>query len=148
MQAIIFSGLQASGKTTFYLQHFFHTHLRINLDQLRTRHRENLFLQCCLFTQLRFVVDNTNPTKAERQKYILLAREARYEVICYYFETAAQDAISRNKNRTGKQFVPERGIYATLHKFEKPSFDEGFDKIYTVRIRQSGEFEIEEWQQE
>lgn len=73
MQAIIFCGIQASGKSTFYQQHFFHTHVRISLDLLRTRYRENLFLDACLRTQQRFVVDNTNPTAVERAKYVALA---------------------------------------------------------------------------
>ena len=34
MQLIVFTGVQASGKTTFYLRHFLPTHLRLSLDQL------------------------------------------------------------------------------------------------------------------
>ena len=48
MQAVIFIGIQATGKTTFYVQHFLNTHLRISLDVLRTRHREARFLETCL----------------------------------------------------------------------------------------------------
>ena len=39
MQAVIFIGIQGSGKTTFYRDRFFNTHFRINLDMLKTRHR-------------------------------------------------------------------------------------------------------------
>ena len=42
MQLILFTGVQASGKSTFYQQYFYHTHLRINLDMLKTRHREKI----------------------------------------------------------------------------------------------------------
>src|SRR4051794_23667880 len=70
MEAVLFVGLQASGKSTFYRERFFTTHLRINLDMLRTRHREKRLLEVCLETQLRFVVDNTNPTRADRRRYI------------------------------------------------------------------------------
>ena len=45
MQLIIFIGIQASGKSTFYQQYFYHTHLRINLDMLKTRHREKLIFE-------------------------------------------------------------------------------------------------------
>lgn len=41
MQLIIFIGVQASGKSTFYQQQFYSTHLRLNLDMLKIRHREN-----------------------------------------------------------------------------------------------------------
>lgn len=84
MHAIIFCGIQASGKSTFYREHFFNTHMRISLDLLRTRNRENRFLELCLQTQLPFVVDNTNPTAAERARYIALAKAARYKVTCYF----------------------------------------------------------------
>ncbi len=36
VQAILFSGIQATGKSSFYRERFFHTHVRINLDMLRT----------------------------------------------------------------------------------------------------------------
>lgn len=45
MQLIIFTGVQASGKSSFYLLNLYHSHLRINLDMLKTRHRENMILK-------------------------------------------------------------------------------------------------------
>ena len=70
MEAVIFTGLQGSGKSSFYKERFFSTHVRISLDLLRTRHRENRLLALCLETQQRFVIDNTNPARADRAKYI------------------------------------------------------------------------------
>ncbi len=66
MEAVIFCGIQASGKTTFYLERFFRTHIRLNLDMLKTRHRERVMLDACLETGQRFVVDNTTPTAQDR----------------------------------------------------------------------------------
>ena len=40
MECVIFIGIQASGKTEFYKQNFFKTHVRISMDMLKTRHRE------------------------------------------------------------------------------------------------------------
>ena len=37
MQLIIFVGLQSSGKSTFYLDKFIDSHIRLNLDMLKTR---------------------------------------------------------------------------------------------------------------
>ncbi|MDB5261729.1 MAG: kinase [Adhaeribacter sp.] len=101
MQAIIFCGIQATGKTTFYVQNFLHSHVRISLDLLRTRHRENLFLEACLQTRQPFVVDNTNPTIAERAKYINLASLAGYEIIGYYFKSNVEEAVARNRESPG-----------------------------------------------
>jgi hypothetical protein len=32
VEAVIFAGIQATGKSTFYQQHFFKTHMRIRKD--------------------------------------------------------------------------------------------------------------------
>ena len=45
MQLIIFMGLQASGKSTFYREKFIDTHIRLNLDMLKTRHREQILVR-------------------------------------------------------------------------------------------------------
>ena len=48
MEAAIFVGIQASGKSSFYRKQFFDTHLRIYLDMLKTRHRERILLRACI----------------------------------------------------------------------------------------------------
>ncbi|MFT5618509.1 MAG: tRNA(His) 5'-end guanylyltransferase [Arenicella sp.] len=70
MQAIIFIGIQATGKSTFYVRNFLNSHVRISMDLLNTRNKENSWLETCFKSHQRFVVDNTNPTKEERAKYI------------------------------------------------------------------------------
>ena len=40
MEAIIFIGIQATGKSAFYQQRFADTHIRLNLDMLKTRRRK------------------------------------------------------------------------------------------------------------
>lgn len=66
MEAVVFVGIQTTGKSTFYHHQFGRTHMHINLDMLKTRHREQQFLSNCLETRQRFVVDNINPTPVER----------------------------------------------------------------------------------
>jgi predicted kinase len=97
MEAVIFIGIQAVGKSTFYKERFFGTHVRINLDMLRTRHRERLLLQACLDSGQPLVVDNTNILKSERAVYIGPARLAGFHVIGYYFQSRLQDALQRNR---------------------------------------------------
>jgi hypothetical protein len=48
MEAIIFCGIQATGKTGFYKERFLQTHVRISLDLLKTRYREDLLLDACI----------------------------------------------------------------------------------------------------
>src|SRR5438094_9732628 len=101
MEAVIFCGIQGSGKSTFYKEHFFKTHVRISLDLLKTRLRENMFLQTCFAVQQSFVIDNTNATKRERHKYIEKAKIYKFKVKGYYFHTNLADALARNGKRTG-----------------------------------------------
>ena len=144
MEAVIFIGVQGAGKSTFFRERFFDTHVRINLDMLRTRQREQLLLAACLAAKQPFVVDNTNPTPADRARYIGLAREAGFRVIAYHFEAPLQDALRRNNQRTGKQKVPAPAIAATSRKLQAPMMEEGYDAVYRVTIPAQGSFFVEE----
>ncbi len=110
METVIFCGIQATGKTTFFIEKFFKTHIRISLDQLNTRNKEQKFINTCLSTQQRYVIDNTNPTKEERANYISVAKANKFKVIGYYFQSKLSDAINRNSQRKGKDNIPEVGI--------------------------------------
>ena len=142
MQLIIFTGVQASGKSSFYLLNLHHSHLRINLDMLKTRHRENLIFEACLASKAKCVIDNTNPTKADRARYIERAKAAGFEVIAYYFETDLSSALKRNNQRKGKAYIPEIGVRATYKKIQIPHLSEGFSEIFQVKIIGHGEFSI------
>jgi predicted kinase len=148
MQAIIFIGIQASGKSTFYSHQFATTHLRINLDMLKTRHRESRLLETCLEISQPLVVDNTNPMQADRQRYIEPAKKHNFKVIGYYFESKILSAIDRNQHRPVNQQVPEKGIRGTHARLVIPKYDEGFDELYYVRLLPTGGFEITEWKNE
>jgi predicted kinase len=144
LEAVIFVGIQASGKSTFYGQRFFYTHIRINLDMLKTRHREKRLIDTCLEIGQPFVVDNTNPTPEERDRYIKLAKNMNFRVIGYYFESKIADSIQRNQNRELRQQIPEKGIRGTYARLVVPTYAEGFDELYYIRLVQGG-FAIQEW---
>src|SRR4029079_16365925 len=99
MEAVILCGLQASGKTTLYRDRFLETHARVSLDLLRTRHREAAFLTTCIETKMPLVVDNTNPTVAERARYLVPAREAGFKLAAYLVEVDHAVASGRNAAR-------------------------------------------------
>lgn len=148
MEAVILMGLQASGKTTFYRERFFSTHVRISLDLLKTRHREKRFVQLCLETQQPFVIDNTNPIREDRRRYIAAARAARFRVVGYYLQSSVAECKARNEGRSGAQQVPLAGLLGTYNRLELPSLSEGFDELYYVRIGENGRFVIERWSDE
>jgi predicted kinase len=148
VQAIIFVGIQASGKSTFYHQQFALTHLRINLDMLKTRHREKRLVETCIEVSQPFVVDNTNPAPNDRQRYIEPAKQNGFRVIGYYFESKIGDAIERNRTRQPSQQVPEKGIRGTHSRLVLPQYSEGFDQLYYVRLLPEGKFSVEAWADE
>ncbi len=143
MEAIIFCGIQAAGKSTFYRERFFKSHLRISLDMLKTRHREHLIFNACLEAKQSLVVDNTNPTIADRAKYISAAKTHKFKVIGYFFETDLAAALARNAARLGKENIPVVGVKGTYNKLEIPTLEEGFDELYFVKIVDN-QFEIQQ----
>jgi predicted kinase len=142
MQAIVFCGIQGSGKSTFFRERFFDTHVRLNLDMLNTRNREDILLHACLAAQQPFVADNTNPTAKARGRYLRLARAAGFRCALYYFEASVEDALRRNAQRPEAMRVPDIAVQGTLAKLEVPTAAEGFDEGYRVRIGVGG-FEVE-----
>lgn len=144
-QAIIFIGIQASGKTTFYnrlLSGESYTH--ISLDELHTRNKESLALMDCLESGKSFVIDNTNPEVADRVPYIQKAKEYGYQVIGIFFQSIVRDCVNRNNARNNN--VPSKAIAHTSNKLQIPSYLEGFDELYFVRIGNDG-FEISKWEE-
>ena len=148
MEAVILIGIQATGKSTFYRQKFEDTHIRINLDMLKTRHRERILVEACIAARQPFVVDNTNPATKDRARYIEPAQSAGFRVIGYYFKSSLSEAMERNRQRAASKVVPDRGITGAYGRLQLPSRDEGFDELYYVSIDASGAFAIEEWTDE
>ena len=142
MEAIILIGIQASGKSTFFQQRFADTHVRINLDMLKTRRKEEKLVDACVAMRQRFVVDNTNPTAWDRARYIPKARAAGFRVIGYYFDSKVEDALRRNSERYGKKNIPSKAVVATHARLEPPSLKEGFDELFHVRINDDGGFAV------
>src|SRR2546421_11063046 len=103
MELIIFIGLQASGKSTFFHTHFAATHEYVSKDVLRNNKRPNRrqmqLIERAFEAGHSVVVDNTNPTDEARKP--LLAAGAAYgaQITRYYFETQVRTAIKRTKRR-------------------------------------------------
>lgn len=144
--AVVLIGLQGSGKSTFY-NAYFENYIHISLDELHTRNRETNFISECLKEGKSFVIDNTNPTKADRQRYIPVAKENGYKVIGYYFAAKITDCMRRNGLREGRSRVPDKAILVTYNRLEIPAYDEGFDELYYVTL-ENDEFKVEEWKDE
>ena len=148
MEMIIHVGLQGSGKSTFYRTHFEETHELVSKDLLQTSKGRNKNLiqteriEQAFQAQRSVVIDNTNVTVAERAVLIELGHRSGAQVIGYYFAAKVKECIDRNRQRTGKQQVPDKAIYITNARLVPPTYAEGFDKLYTVEIGEHGSFKV------
>lgn len=143
--AVLLMGIPAAGKTTFYKQVLAgQGAVHINLDTLRTRHREMQLIHDCLSSRRSFVVDNTNTLPGERARYISLAAQAGYRVVGYFLRSRVQECIQSNAGRD-KQ-VPIAAITAMSARLILPSLAEGFDELFFVSRSVNG-FDISPWKE-
>jgi predicted kinase len=145
MEAVIFVGIQGAGKSTFFKRKFFDTHIRLNGDMLKTKHREQILLRACFEAKQKFVVDKMNLAAEQRAAYISEAKNYRFRAIGYYFQTDLKKAIDRNNRREGKAKVPEKAMTSAFARLQIPSLAEGFDELFYVRINEDNEFVTEDW---
>jgi predicted kinase len=143
MEAVVLCGVQGSGKTTLYRDRFLETHVRVSMDLLRTRKREAAFVQACLETRQPFVVDNTNPTPAERRRYVEPARAAGFRVLVYLVEVDDAEAHARNAERGPSRRVPAAGVAGTSRRLQRPTPEEGFDELWHATAAPDGGWRIE-----
>ncbi|WP_373542823.1 hypothetical protein [Chamaesiphon sp.] len=46
------------------------------------------------------------------------------------------------------QQIPDKGIAGTANRLELPSYAEGFDELYYVKLLPAMQFVVEQWQDE
>ena len=146
-ECIIFVGLPASGKTTFYQRRFSGTHAHVSKDLWpnvgQKDVRQAALLRASLLAGQSVVVDNTNPAPSDRAPLIALARELGARVVGYYFTATTREAVGRNRGRDAASRVPDVAIFTKAKRMSPPSFEEGFDELYRVSIGADNEFIVE-----
>lgn len=135
-ELIVFVGLQASGKSTYYQTQFAATHVHVSRDLMKNaRNREakqREIIEEALAQGRSVVVDNTNPTPAVRAPLIEIGRRLGARVIACYFEATVKEAVARNRLRQGRARVPDVGIFVTAKKLVPPGVGEGFDEVRVI----------------
>ena len=149
MELVILIGLPASGKSSFVRARLALTHRHVSRDLLGPGRgrvgRQRALIEEALAAGRPVVVDNVNATAAERAALIGLGRAHGARIVGYYFESAVQEALARNRQRVGTARVPDVAIYAAAHRIEPPSPAEGFDALSRVRLGVAGGFEVTAW---
>ena len=146
LECIILIGLPGAGKSTLYRQKFAKTHTHISKDlwpnATGRAGRQQALIDETLSAGTSVVIDNTNPTKAERAAIISSARKHRARVIGYFFDINTRVAVARNANRTGREKVPNVAIFTTAKRLEPPTLPEGFDDLFRIEITPEHTFQI------
>ncbi|HSH37853.1 MAG TPA: AAA family ATPase [Chthoniobacterales bacterium] len=148
LQCVIFTGLPGSGKSTLYRERFADTHVHVSKDlwpnAAKREARQQRMIAGSLAAGSSVVVDNTNPTAAERAALIAIAREHGARIIGYFFDVTTRAAVARNATRTGKTKVPNVAIFTVAKRLQPPALAEGFDQLYRVEIAEDRSLRITE----
>jgi predicted kinase len=138
VECVILVGLPAAGKTTFYRRYFASTHRHISKDLWPNATgrdaRQRRLIDETLTAGLSAVVDNTNPTRADRAAILDAARARGAGVVCYFFDVTTREAVARNAGRTGRDKVPKVAIFTVAKRLEPPTLAEGFDQLFRLRL--------------
>lgn len=136
LELIIFVGLQAAGKSTYYHANLAATHVHVSKDLMKNARSRDATQQRMIDEALAagrsVVVDNTNPTPDVRAQLIAQGRRHGARVIAYFFETTVKDAVVRNRRREGKARVPDVAIFVAAKKLKPPTLEEGFDEVRVI----------------
>jgi predicted kinase len=136
LELVVFAGLQAAGKSTYYRTHFAATHVHVSKDlmkNVRNRDaRQQRHIEEALAAGRSVVVDNTNPTAADRAPLLEAGRRYGARLIACHFQSTVNDALLRNRAREGTARVPDVAIFTTAKKFVPPAFGEGFDEVRVI----------------
>ncbi|UBV45357.1 AAA family ATPase (plasmid) [Deinococcus taeanensis] len=146
LELVVFVGLPGSGKTTFYRARFAEAHAHVSKDLFPNNRnkarRQQQLLQDALQAGRNVVPDNTNPTVGDRAGAIAFAQAYGALVTGYVFALDVPASIERNAGREGKARVPDVAIYAIAKRWQPPTLEEGFDRLFTVYLTPEGAFEI------
>ncbi|MEV5711054.1 ATP-binding protein [Actinoallomurus sp. NPDC052274] len=145
-------GLQASGKTTFFRQTLTSEYVHVSKDHFprarRRQARQMRLVEEALAEGLSVAVDNTNPSPEEWRPLAEAARRYGAKVVGYWFPPDVAASLRRNSSRSGKNRVPDVGVFATLKRLRRPQPSDGFDELYEVRIDGAGGFDLRPLAQE
>jgi predicted kinase len=146
LECIILIGLPGSGKSTFYRERFAADHSHISKDLWPNaggrEARQQKLIDELLAAGRSIVVDNTNPTAAERARIISAAKTRGVRIIGYFFDISTRAAVARNANRTGRSKVPNVAIFTTAKRLQPPKLAEGFDELYRIELTEDRKFRV------
>jgi predicted kinase len=144
VELVVLSGLQGSGKSTFFDARFAATHAHVSQDRfLNARDkaaRRRALVEGAARAGTSAVVDDTNLTRERRTELVALARALGMRPVLYWFPPDVRGSLGRNAGRTGRARVPEVAIFAARKRLAPPDASEGFAAAFEVTPTAEGGF--------
>ncbi|EFX85136.1 hypothetical protein DAPPUDRAFT_46356 [Daphnia pulex] len=139
-EVILLVGFPGSGKSHFAEQHALQSSYDvINRDSLGTWQKCAAAVEKCLDAGKSVLIDNTNPDKESRSRFVRLASTRGLPCRCFVMNTTMTHALHNNKFRelTDAKHVPVSRMIFNVHKskYQEPSLDEGFSQIVRVNFQ-------------
>ncbi|XP_046649857.1 uncharacterized protein F21D5.5-like [Daphnia pulicaria] len=139
-EVILLVGFPGSGKSHFAEQHALQSSYDvINRDSLGTWQKCAAAVEKCLDAGKSVLIDNTNPDKESRSRFVRLASTRGLPCRCFVMNTTMTHALHNNKFRelTDSKHVPVSRMIFNVHKskYQEPSLDEGFSQIVRVNFQ-------------
>jgi len=140
-EIIVMVGFPACGKSTISRKHFvLHGYEHVNQDTLGTWQKCVAACKLAISQGKSVVIDNTNPNRKTRQRYIEVAKSEKIPARCFWMTTSHENSLHNNKFRdltnTNKDYKHVGRIAFNIYKssFEEPQLDEGFEDIVKLNF--------------
>lgn len=130
-ELIILVGYPASGKT-YFTKKYLYDYKHINQDELKTLSKCLTLTEKEIQNKKSIVIDNTNPSKDTRKKYLDLCKKYNIKSRCIYFDIDINIIKHLNIYREligEKKRIPEIAYKIYKKKFEFPTKEEGYEEI-------------------
>lgn len=138
-EAIVMVGYPASGKSYFAKQYLeTRGYVYINRDTLKTWQKCVAVLEDTLKQGKSAVIDNTNPDRESRKRYVDACKKHKVPVRCFLMLTS--DKQSRHNNTFREIVDPSHAVISEMvfngykSKFQEPNLSEGFAQIVRVNF--------------
>ncbi|XP_071966343.1 bifunctional polynucleotide phosphatase/kinase isoform X3 [Engystomops pustulosus] len=138
-EVVVTVGFPAAGKSSFIKEHLVSKgYVYANRDTLGTWQKCVAACEEALRNGKSIVVDNTNPDKESRSRYISCAQKAGVPIRCFLFSAPVEVAKHNNRFREmtskGHVSVNDMVINSYKSKYVAPTLSEGFSEILKINF--------------